>query len=311
MDADAEGALWVGTSDELTTYYSTSTQEQTITRASYFDDRYIFFGDGEFKNEFDNETWVEPWQSGVDTEGVGAPVSPHDGSTPSTWTYNGDSTFTINGAGNFVGLAKVFNNGEISNPDGTTNPVPESITYTIQSVSEDDTHKKMVVTILIAPGVIWRYKLKQTKVVPPSPIPTDSSNKVISIFSDIYDNLVGTEFNPNWGQTTQVTVDNILTYSNLNYQGTNFTATDVSQYEYFHVDFYTTDATILKIFVIKSGGDEIGYDLTNQIVLNSWVSVNIPLSVYEGVVDLTGVNQLKVEGNGNVLLDNLYFGKSV
>ena len=147
--------------------------------------------------------------------------------------------------------------------------------------------------------------------IPPSPTPTDSSNNVISIFSDVYDNLVGTEFNPNWGQTTQVTVDNILTYSNLNYQGTNFAATDVSQYEYFHVDFYTTDATILKIFVIKTGGDEIGYDLTNQIVLNSWVSVNIPLSAYESVVDLTGINQLKVEGNGNVLLDNLYFGKSI
>ena len=136
-----------------------------------------------------------------------------------------------------------------------------------------------------------------------------SSNNVISIFSNVYDNIAGTEFNPNWGQATQVTVGNILTYSNLNYQGTNFTTTDVSQYEYFHVDFYATDTTTLTMFLISTGPKEKGFNLTDQIIGNEWVSVDIPLSEYVSVVDLTDIIQLKVEGdgNGNVSFGNLYF----
>ena len=30
-------------------------------------------------------TWLEPWQVGIDTEGRGAPISPHDGSNNAMW----------------------------------------------------------------------------------------------------------------------------------------------------------------------------------------------------------------------------------
>ena len=41
------------------------------------------------------------------------------------------------------------------------------------------------------------------------------------------------------------------------------------------------------------------------------MSVNIPLTEYSSVVDLTRVFQFKVEGDGTVFLDNLYFQNSV
>jgi len=145
--------------------------------------------------------------------------------------------------------------------------------------------------------------------IPASPAPADAADSVLSLFSDAYSDLEGTDFNPNWGQSTQVAVTDVITYTGLNYQGTGYASSDVSGYEYFHVDFYTSDATALDMFVIKEGqGVEVAYSLTDQIVLDEWVSVNIPLTAYADVVDLTGASQLKVVGNGTVLLDNLYFG---
>ena len=141
---------------------------------------------------------------------------------------------------------------------------------------------------------------------PASPVPTDAADSVLSIFSDAYTDLEGTNFNPGWGQATQVTVaDGVITYAGLNYQGTEFTPSDVSGYGYIHLDFFTNDATDLQFTIISPGKENL-ISLTDQIVLGQWVSVEIPLTDY--IADLTSVFQFKVVGNGNVVLDNLYFG---
>jgi len=49
------------------------------TRACLFDDKFVFNADGSFNNVQDGETWLEGWQ-GMDPEGCGASVAPHDGS---------------------------------------------------------------------------------------------------------------------------------------------------------------------------------------------------------------------------------------
>ena len=141
--------------------------------------------------------------------------------------------------------------------------------------------------------------------IPAAPTPTDAADSVLSIFSDAYTDLEGTNFNPGWGQATQVTVDDVLTYSGLNYQGTEFNSSDVSGYGYIHLDFYTSNATDLQFTIISPGKENL-ISLTDQIVLDQWVSVEIPLTDF--VADLTSIFQFKVVGNGNVLLDNLYFG---
>jgi hypothetical protein len=145
---------------------------------------------------------------------------------------------------------------------------------------------------------------------PTPPAPTDAEGDVISVISTSYTNLEGVNFNPGWGQATVVVVgaDGVLTYSGLNYQGTEYAAQDVTGYQYLNVDFYTEDSTALNMFVIKAGGGEVGYSLTDSIVLNQWVNVQVPLSHFDGTVDLTAVDQFKVDGNGTVYLTNLYFG---
>ena len=69
----------------------------------------------------------------VDTEGCGAPVAPHDGSNAASWSVGGEQ-LTIHGAGAFMGLARVFNEGELQ--EGFMNDVPESITYEIVQLTE-------------------------------------------------------------------------------------------------------------------------------------------------------------------------------
>lgn len=144
------------------------------------------------------------------------------------------------------------------------------------------------------------------------PEPTEDSEDVISIYSDYYGNVPGTNFNPGWGQQTIVTVDcpvagvNTLRYENLNYQGTEFTSQDVSAYEFLHVDFWTGNSTALSFFLISPGA-ETPYVL--PITPGQWVSADIRLDSYVPPVNLANVFQFKVVGNGDVWLANLYFWK--
>jgi beta-glucanase (GH16 family) len=144
-----------------------------------------------------------------------------------------------------------------------------------------------------------------------APTPTADEANVISLFSDAYTDIAGINYNPDWGQATVVTQEdvagnNTLKYANLNYQGTDFAGNpqDVSGMDTVHVDFWTADSTALNVSLISSGPAEAAYALT--VMPNTWVSVDIPLTEFAGV-DLTDVIQIKFDGNGTVWLDNLYF----
>ena len=150
--------------------------------------------------------------------------------------------------------------------------------------------------------------------------PTYDALEVISIFSDAYTPLDGINFNPNWGQSTVVsteTIDNntVLKYDNLNYQGTALASpTDFSGKARLHIDYFTGNATTLKFFLISPDGadegdapEEIAYDLDVTSAPGEWNSVDIDLSHFATVVDLENVIQFKVEGNGIVYFDNIYF----
>jgi hypothetical protein len=148
--------------------------------------------------------------------------------------------------------------------------------------------------------------------------PTQLEADVVSVYSDTYSTNILTNNNPGWGQATQVTEvqlgtnsNNTLKYSNLNYQGMLYAATDVSSMDYVHLDYYTNDATALEFSVIMEDTGENKYDIVAEdgITTGQWVSVDIPLSHYT-VTNLTGVNQFKTVGNGTVYIDNLFFWNS-
>ena len=143
-----------------------------------------------------------------------------------------------------------------------------------------------------------------------APTPGQDSADVISVYSDVYTSIA-TNLNPFWGQQTDATeiqIDGNLTlkYANLNYQGLEYPATDVSAMEYVHLDYYTDDATALDFYLI-SENPTVENAYTISIVTGDWQSVDIPLSVYNANLDR--VFQFKTVGNGTVYFDNIYFWK--
>lgn len=144
--------------------------------------------------------------------------------------------------------------------------------------------------------------------------PTDDAENVMSVFSDAYTDIEGTDFNPQWGQGTEVSFetigeDNVMKYSFLNYQGTGFaSALDLTGMDYMHVDFWTPNASFLQMFLISANSGEQKFDFT--IETEQWVSVDIPLSHFTDLgMSIADVIQLKVEGTGTVYFDNIYFKK--
>ena len=152
---------------------------------------------------------------------------------------------------------------------------------------------------------------------PSMPSYNETANQVISIYSDAYMDLAGTNFNPGWGQSTGFSFETIggnevIKYSSLNYQGTNLGSADggvpqdVSAQTHLHVDFWTPNSTGLNFYILDQSPSEIGYVL--PITTETWVSVDIPLSYFTtGGEDLTDIHQFKVDGNGTVYFDNWYF----
>lgn len=149
----------------------------------------------------------------------------------------------------------------------------------------------------------------------PTP-PNRLDEDVISIFSDAYTDVSGTDINPGWGQSTISTIVDIidnptLSYVNLNYQGTQLdTAIDASSMEYLHIDLWTLDATEVNVYPISVSSGERSYSLT--ITPDQWNSYDIPLSVFtDAGLSITDIHQFKFDGTAGstIFLDNIYFYK--
>ncbi|MBU2929121.1 PKD domain-containing protein [Winogradskyella psychrotolerans] len=151
--------------------------------------------------------------------------------------------------------------------------------------------------------------------------PYRAEGDVVSIFSGAYTDISGVDFYPNWGQATTYNLfdlsgDEMLQYTNLNYQGIDFSGTpiDVSQMEYIHVDVWTADENDAKLSPISSGPNEAAYDL--DLTAQEWTSFDIPLSYFTDqnpLVDFSNIIQFKFDGDpaeGTIFVDNLYFYKS-
>lgn len=169
---------------------------------------------------------------------------------------------------------------------------------------------------------------------PSAPTHDETNDAVISIFSNAYTDVAGTNFNPGWGQQTQQSSVNyggndVLQYVNCNYQGTEFPAQDVSSndgndnYDYYlHFDYWASSTVNTPRISIIGGGAEHGIAFPS-LTKGSWQSVDIPIADF--IHNLTGnpaintaaIIQLKVDDNtvnttgpwGNIWLDNIYFYK--
>ncbi len=147
--AEIPGAMSVYPADQSTIWWSNSEEELT-SRACFFDDEYVFNTDGTFQNILGEQTWRESWQ-GVEFS-CGSPIAPHDGSVDAYWSVSGNN-LTIEGKGAFLGLPKVYNNGELTNPEDA----PDQIVYPFQILEGVDADT-MEIEIAIQDGnAFWKF----------------------------------------------------------------------------------------------------------------------------------------------------------
>ncbi len=143
-----------------------------------------------------------------------------------------------------------------------------------------------------------------------APTPTVPATNVISVFSNAYTNIAGTDLNPNWGQSTVVTQPLIagnttLKYAGLNYQGIQLgSSQNLTGMTFLHIDYWTSNSSLLKTYLISTGPVEKAKALT--VPTSGWQSVEIPISNFLPV-NLADVIQMKFDGNGDIYLDNIYF----
>ena len=147
--------------------------------------------------------------------------------------------------------------------------------------------------------------------------PMAAAADVLSIFSDAYDTMELTNFNPDWGQAgthkeTTAGGNAVLEYANVNYQGIEYPESDVSGMTSVHFDIYTKDMPNIDIFLITSAGEVA---VTRALTADSWNSFDIPLSEFTGM-DLSTAIQFKIATNpwvdagfGTIWIDNIYFSK--
>lgn len=145
-----------------------------------------------------------------------------------------------------------------------------------------------------------------------APAPTQNEADVISVFSDSYTNIAGSNLNPDWGQATVVSEvaisgNNTLLYSGLDYQGLELgSSQDVTGMDFLHINYWTANSSALNAFLISGNSDEESVALT--VPTSGWGSADIPLGDFSPV-DLADIIQLKFDGNGDIYLDNIYFYK--
>ena len=156
-------------------------------------------------------------------------------------------------------------------------------------------------------------------VAAPTP-PVRNAADVVSLFSEAYTNVAGTNWFPNWGQSTVVTdimvAGNVTKkYDNLNYQGVEFAGTvNVGAMQNLHLDIWTPNCTSFEVFLINTIPSTVEKGFIINLTNTGWNSIDIPLSYYN-TINLTTVTQIKLVGTpfgGSIVyIDNIYFWKGV
>jgi len=158
-----------------------------------------------------------------------------------------------------------------------------------------------------------------TPTISPSQPPSRNSSDYLSIFSDAYTNLSGTDFFPNWNQLTTVSnvligSNNVKKYESFNYQGIQLASViNVSAMEKVHIDIWTPNCTAFDFYLINTTPVLVEQKVTLTPTLSGWNSFDIALSSFNTVA-LNNITQFKFvgmpSGSAIVYWDNLYFWKT-
>ncbi len=157
-----------------------------------------------------------------------------------------------------------------------------------------------------------------------APVPTVDANSVTSIFSDNYNSINGTLFNPMGIQNTVVSSIQVSGNTTLRYSFFDFEETELGSdldlsslgMTNIHFDAWSEDETSLKFSLANRTPDsENNYTVPN-LVKEQWNTYDVPLSVFTNQSGFTAnsIYKLRFEGSGNsgsslktVYIDNIFF----
>ena len=167
-----------------------------------------------------------------------------------------------------------------------------------------------------------------------APVPDKDAANVLSLYSDAYAayNFWWDAWGGGNGSTYTIDGDNLWHITNFKYFGSQFTDnTDVSDYDYLHIDIWPATATTIGIVPITQkpeGGNspERGYT-TEELTPFEWNSIDVPMSTFieNGVINLDRLFQIKYnksiqavepfgqtncDGTVELYIDNVYFWKT-
>ena len=161
-----------------------------------------------------------------------------------------------------------------------------------------------------------------------APDPTEDQDDVISMFSDVYNDVPVDTWQTGWSVGTltdlQIATNPTKQYTGLEFVGIETTGAnllDVTAMEYFHVDVWTPNLTTFKIKLVDFGADEAfqgGDDTEHEITYTNpnqeeWISYKIPLTDFTGLANRDNIAQLifagEPLGDGVIYIDNVYYSK--
>ena len=166
-----------------------------------------------------------------------------------------------------------------------------------------------------------------------APTPAYPAANVISLFSNAYTNVPVDTWSAGWDQAdvadVQVAGNATKKYANLVFAGIEFTSTRINAtaMTHFRMDLWTPSATAAPAaFRVKlvdfgangafGGGDDVEHELTftatstPALATGSWVTLDIPLTQFAGLVTRGNLAQLIISGSlTTVFVDNVLLHK--
>lgn len=159
----------------------------------------------------------------------------------------------------------------------------------------------------------------------PAPDPNFLANDVISMFSNVYTDVPVNTWQTAWSQGTlndiQIQGNDTKKYSSLNFVGVETTGSnllDVSNMTHLYLNVWTANMSEFRVKLVDfgndlsyAGGDDSEHELSFTPTLETWMTLDIPLTNFVNLASNHHIAQLIFSGNptgsGVVYVDNVLF----
>ncbi len=158
-----------------------------------------------------------------------------------------------------------------------------------------------------------------------APTPTRNAAGVISMYSDVYNDVPVDTWRTEWSaadlEDIEIQGNPTKKYSNLDFVGIETVANqiDITGMTHMHMNIWTPNMTLFRVKLVDFGPNGIfdgGDDTEHEIVVENpgqgeWLSLDVPLTQFANLTNRKNIAQLILSGlpvgGGTVFVDNVYF----